>query len=286
MTFTIPPDSPKAAMAAAFGRELVIACKARNVSLKELERVAGVGHTTLDNYRRGLILPKTETALRLAEALRWPKLAELIRRFRTLPCARRGCGVVFRNDGGNRKAYCSEMCRRIAQNVRAASRAARSSAATGSGRRAFHEVSLLRSGLRIADERNVMLAQSIEAMCRSCEPEGTCRTGDCPLRPFSPLPLATRDVRPPRTIDVVRRESMTPGLRAAMLAGSLRRWATPGERGRQSARSTAMHASMSPEERDAWRAKVGMAGMDPARRSAAALKAAETRRRRAAELAP
>lgn len=37
MTHTIPPTSPKAAQAAEFGRELVKACQARDVPLKELD---------------------------------------------------------------------------------------------------------------------------------------------------------------------------------------------------------------------------------------------------------
>lgn len=31
---------------------------------------------------------------------------------------------------------------------------------------------------------------AVDTFCRSCEPEGRCRDGTCPLRPVSPLPLA------------------------------------------------------------------------------------------------
>lgn len=256
MTFTIPEGSPKAAKAAEFGRELVRACQARDVSFNELERVAGVGHTTLDSYRRGLILPRTEPALALAEALQWPKLAELIRRFRTFPCARKGCPKTFTNDGGNQKAYCSEMCRRIAENVRMASRRARQASHTGSGRRAAQEIQLLKSGLRIADERNVMLVQAIEAMCHGCEPEGACRTADCPLRPFSPLPLSSREIGQPRTVAQARSESWTPERRANHSQHSTRRWSREGERDRQSAGTRAWHESLTPEERAEFARKV------------------------------
>jgi hypothetical protein len=35
---------------------------------------------------------------------------------------------------------------------------------------------------------------AIEDMCRSCEPEGLCRTPECPLRAVSPLSLIANDV--------------------------------------------------------------------------------------------
>src|SRR3990167_8674424 len=117
MTHTIPPDSPKAVKAAAFGRELVAACQKRRIPLKELERITGVGHSSLDNYRRGLILPKVEVAKALAAALDWPRLATMIVAARTFPCARSGCGRTFRNDTGASRRYCSSACQAISANV-------------------------------------------------------------------------------------------------------------------------------------------------------------------------
>lgn len=204
MTYAITVNHEKARRAAEFGRELMKACKARGVPLKELERAAGVGHTTLDNYRRGLILPRTESAKAIADALDWPKLYRLVVTFRTFVCARPGCTITFRNDTGAPRKFHSEACRRIAENVRIAERRARSAGQTGSGRSREAQLRRLRGGLKIASEQSSIRQDAIDAMCRECEPEGLCRTADCPLRQFSPLPMAVREVSAPRTLATIR----------------------------------------------------------------------------------
>jgi hypothetical protein len=283
MTYVIPADSPRAATALAFGRELQKACLARDVSLKELERILGIGHTTLWHYRFGQTLPKLATAASLATALEWPKLRELVVRARARTCKRNGCEATFVNDvGSEAKKYCSPACWRIAVNVRQAEVRARSAGQTGSFQTKRAHVQRLRAAVRIADARAGQLHDAIGEMCRGCEPEGLCRTADCPLRDFSPLPLATRPDATPSTVAVNRRRRWTPALRAQQVASNNRRWARPGEREAQSARTLAMHAAMSPEERDAWRAKVGLAQMGSERRRAIATKGAATKRARKA----
>lgn len=250
MTFTIPANSPKAAPAAAFGRELVKAVTVRAVPLKELERATGVGHTSLDNYRRGLILPKTEVALTLAATLDWPRLREIVLEARTRTCHRRACPRSFRNEGGNRKIYCSEMCRRIAENERVTSRRLRQAGQTGSERPARNAVERMRSGLAIAEDRSQMLAQAIGAMCVGCEPEGICRTADCPLRPFSPLPLGRHDVGEARTGFQVRSDSWTPARRERLSATTAAAWADG--RIRALPAGSARHPGNDPERREGW----------------------------------
>jgi hypothetical protein len=236
MTFTIPPDSPKAAFAQAFGNELVKASLTTGVPFKELERVTGVGHTAMDNYRRGYSLPKTEVAGVLAETLHWPRLRDIVVQARTDTCRRAGCGRTFRNEGGSPKVYCSEMCRRIAENLRIAATRIRQGgqlkARTPDGvmtenRRKGEAIRLLRSGMRIADERALLLQQSVDAMCRGCEPEGVCRTEECPLRNFSPLPLAKHDVGEPRTSFQIHAAGWTPKRRQAFAAAMTAAHADP-----------------------------------------------------------
>lgn len=213
MSYLIPPNSPKAIQAAAFGAEMTKACHARDIPLKELGRACGVGHTALDNYRRGLLLPRSSTAYLIADALSWPKLRTMIDEFRTYLCARVGCDTVFRNDGGNRKIYCSMMCRDIAGNLRMAKQ--RGLKRTGNvGKYRANQVQLLKSGLKIADARNALLQSAIDAMCNDCEPEGVCRTLACPLRSFSPLPYDERDgTGAPRTTHAIRVGVWTPARR-------------------------------------------------------------------------
>jgi transcriptional regulator with XRE-family HTH domain len=258
VTFTIAPGSPKAVKAAAFGRELVKACRARDIPLKELERVTGVGHTSLDNYRRGLILPKVEVAQALAAALEAPGLARMIIEARTFVCRRSGCRRTFRNDTGAPRKYCSESCRRIAENVRIAATRARSHGQTRDARSKEHQIRRLRGGLAIADERARLVDDAIAAMCAECEPEGVCRTEACPLRAFSPLPLEGRRLRAaPRTEFRIRSDSWTPA-RIAKHGATMRavHAADPTIRERVAAGSRARHAAMTPPQREAWIGKI------------------------------
>lgn len=214
MTYTIPSDSPKAATAAAFGRELVKAAQARSIPLRELWRATGIGRTAIDHYRTGSSLPKTEAAAALASVLEWPKLLAIVESARAHPCRR--CGRAFRNEGGNQgaKRYCSITCRNVAQSERMASTRTRQGGQTGDGRRRYQALAILRSGIRIAEERAADLQGGIDAMCRDCEPLGACRTPSCPLRSFSPLPAASHGVREARTDDAIRAATWSPQRRA------------------------------------------------------------------------
>lgn len=249
MTHTIPPDSPRARHAIAFGLELQKACAARDVSLKELERTLTVGHTTLWNYRFGRSLPKLAVATSLAIALDWPKLRDLVVKARTRTCRRDGCGVTFVNDvGSEAKKYCSVMCGRVAVNIKQAETRARSAGQTGSFQTRRAHIQRLRAAVRFADDRSRLLTDAIAEMCLGCEPEGLCRTAGCPLRDFSPLPLAgRRDVVPSTTFET-RRRSWTPERKDNQRDANARRWARPGEREAQSERTAAMHARRTPDE--------------------------------------
>lgn len=282
MTYTIPPDSPKALKARAFGRELVKACRARDVPLKGLARSIGIGHTALDHYRQGVVLPKTATAYAIAEVLDWPRLAEIVEQARTFVCGRPGCERTYRHEGGGPRRYCTPDCQRIAVAQRKGSRRLHQAGQKDDGRLRAAAIAQLRSAARIADERAVAAEISIAAYCRGCEPEGLCRTADCPLRPFSPLPLATRDghYERPRTNAEIRVEinrKAAPARRAVMT----RLWADPDWREKQVALSQAGQARMTPEQLAARGRAISAAkaARTPERRAAEHRKAGETRRR-------
>lgn len=282
MTYTIPVDSPKALLAAEFGRELMRAAVARNVTLKELERSLGIGHTTLWNYRAGRTLPRIEVATTLAVALDWPKLRGLVVKARTRTCGRSGCRATFINDiGSEARRYCSPSCGHIAANVRQAAARGRSAGQTGSPQAKRAQVQRLRSGLRIADDRARLLSDAIAAMCADCEPEGLCRTAGCPLRAHSPFPLAAHGNDEPRpgTAYENRRSGWTPERRAGQVEANARRWNRPGERERQSERTAAMHASRTPDELAAVIAK-SKASYPAERRSVTSKRAHAARRRK------
>lgn len=280
MTYVIPPGTPKAAKAQAFGRELGLACRARGVTLNELARSIGIGHTALDHYRTGSVLPKTATARAMAAALTWPRLATLIEQARTFVCDRPGCSRTYRNEGGGPRRYCTPTCVRLAQEQRLASTRLRQAGQTGDRRSSGAAIKRLRSAARIADERALMAEQAIAAMCRECEPDGLCRTEDCPLRSLSPLPLRVGDIGHPRTDSEVRSASWTPARRERFTAALERRWASPSERVDQATRTRSWHASLAPEAREAWIDNItaGQQRRGKGARSEAARKAQATRR--------
>lgn len=250
MSYTIPADSPKKATALTFGRELVKAYETRGIPRNELWRVTGIGRTALDNYRTGSILPRTEAAAALAAALEWPKLLEIVREARTRACAR--CGRPFRMEGGNsgRKRFCGPACRELAAQEQQASRRLRKGGQTDDRRQTAAAVQRLRSGIRIAEDRAAELADAIDVMCRSCEPEGVCRTADCALRSFSPLPFQVHEQRrEPRTMAAIRVEidrKAGPKRSVAMV----RRHAEG--RMRYLPKGSPRHPANDPERREAW----------------------------------
>lgn len=265
MTHVIPAGTPKARQAADFGRELVKALAARNVSLNELARVTGIGHTAIDHYRSGRTLPRTAPAQAIAETLRWPKLAEIVVAARTLTCARTCCARTFRNEtGAARRRYCSVGCQQLAvklratatENRRAGQRGEWSSTDSAAVRQA-------RAAVKIADERVLVLSDAIAAMCRGCEPEGLCQTADCPLRPHSPLPLATHEIGDARTIAQARAESWTPERSARQTELLNRRWADPEARRRQGEQTRERLADPEYRERHSEAVRAGIARRTP-----------------------
>lgn len=282
MTYTIPPGTPKAVKAAAFGRELLRALSSRSVTLNELARSIGIGHTALDHYRTGSVLPKTATAQAMAAALDWPRLGEMIMAARTFVCGRPGCSRTYRHEDGGPRRYCTPTCQRLAEQQRIASKRLRQAGQTDDGRQRAAAIARLRSAAQIADERAVMAEDAIAAMCRDCEPEGLCRQEACPLRPFSPLPLRTRAGRGlPRTDFEVRREAgARPEVRAGRSVAMRARHADPVYAARHSASLKAEFAQRTPEERERWIASIaaGKAARTPEENAASARKAWATRR--------
>lgn len=283
MTYTLGADSPKKASAITFGRELVKAVETRRIPWNELWRVTGIGRTALDNYRIGASLPRTEAAAALAHVLEWPKLLEIVRKARTRACAR--CQRPFRMEGGNsgRKIYCSPACRDLAGQEAQASRRLRKGGQTDDRRQTAAAIARLRSGIRIAEDRAAELADAIDLMCRGCEPEGLCRTADCPLRAFSPLPFEVHEQqRQPKTMAEIR-------LEIDRKAGSKRSIAMVRRhaegRMRYLPKGSPRHPANDPQRREAWleAQRQGHKGRSLSPEHRAAIAAGHARRRAALE---
>lgn len=164
----LSPESPRRAVAREFGQQLRVAMAFRGLKRQTLARLTGVSRTSIALYLQGNNMPRLETSERLAEALDWPGLAELMARSRTYRCL--VCPRVFVNDGMGPRRYCSDSCRDVAQKLRVG---------TPTRQRADR-----------AERALHLHAGAVAAFCASCEPAGLCRTPECELRAVSPLPLA------------------------------------------------------------------------------------------------
>lgn len=173
MSVALQPGSSRLELAAVFGAELHAARVERQIGSRVLSEAAKVSRTQLLHYEQGRNLPSLPVAIRLAEALKLPRLVDLARQGRTSVCRR--CRREMLSEGGRPRVYCSTACEsayRKATDVARPIEAAKRRSETLS-----RELRLTRA--------------CIEAMCRDCPDgeHGVCRLSDCPLRPVSPLPL-------------------------------------------------------------------------------------------------
>lgn len=230
MTVPLSPESPRKRAAIRFGALLDATLKARGVGKKGLARQLGTSGGLIWQWCAGNNLPRLESALRLAEALGEPRLADIVREARTQRCET--CGTDIINEGGTPVRFCSDSCRVVRNTMRSG---------TPSRERA------------VVAERHLSLHRdSVAAYCRGCEPEGLCRDAGCALRPVSPLRLAKREAPtvlsvvpdPPRVASDVQRRASS--------EANTRRWAVPGAREAMSEQLRGRFASRTPEERQRW----------------------------------
>lgn len=244
MTQRLAPTSSRFAAAVMFGELLSRRMTELEVGQNVVRTAARVSRASVVEFRNGRNLPTLEVALRIAEALNEPRLADIVRRARTFACQR--CGRAAINEKGFPKRYCSAACRTLG--------------APGPAKRRLDDdraMMILRGELlRVGQARKQQIGRALtlldearapegkalavvagyqeatDAMCRSCEPEGLCRTAECPLRTVSPLPLVANDVdvaaarRPPGRWG-------TPALRQAQSEAMRAQWAGDDERRRR-----------------------------------------------------
>lgn len=235
MTVPLSPDSPRRRAVIRFGVLLTETMAARGVGKKGLTRQLGVSGGLLWQWSNGNNLPRMETALRLAEALGEPRLADIVREARTASCE--VCGASIINEGGGPVRFCTEACR-VVRNV------ARSGTPT-------------RQRAVVAERRLALYQDAVAAYCAGCEPEGLCRDAECALRPVSPLRLARKPA--PSVLSVVPDppKVLSESHRAAIGAASARRWERPGERERTGAAVSARLRARTPEEVERWKRSIG-----------------------------
>jgi transcriptional regulator with XRE-family HTH domain len=169
MTYTIAPESPRRIASRKFALAFTAALASTGMSKRELaSRLTGnrSSRSSIQLWARGQSLPTIENARRLDEIL-GTELEQLIIDSRLVEC-QNGCGrtVIVRGNAA-RTRYCGPDCAKQAAKVR-------------TGLMPKRDTIMRRLGLHQGAVRDY---------CGACEPEGVCRTADCPLRPVSPLPL-------------------------------------------------------------------------------------------------
>jgi DNA-binding XRE family transcriptional regulator len=206
MTQRLASTSPRLSAAIKFGELLSRTMAEREVGQGIVRTAAGVSRSSVVEFRNGRNLPTLEVALRIAEALNEPRLAEIVRKARTLECTR--CGRPYVNERGFPKRYCSAACRTLGQPVGRKRRTDAESAVMilrgemlriGAVRKQQIGRALTLLDDFHAPEKEALAAvdayqDAIAGMCAACEPDGLCRTAECPLRGVSPLPLISNDV--------------------------------------------------------------------------------------------
>lgn len=145
----------------------------QRVPVRSLARVTGIHPKTLQGYRKGRVLPRVQRAAEIADALVAPNLLALCTRLRTEECDECGRGFVRDQRGGNPQRWCSRLC------------------SDRHRKRVVYAEDRRWTGKRYdAWKRKAERLQAhVDAMCRACEPDGACRTSDCPLRGASPFVL-------------------------------------------------------------------------------------------------
>ena len=140
-----------------FAAALDAAMKRRELPGYRLARAAGVSRNAIYSYRRGTWLPSIEIAARIAAALHAPELSRLAAEAHRAFCA--ACGRPF-----DRITVDARFC----------------------SRRCYDDHRTKGVGLRREPSPR---QRAINEMCTACEPDGICHAADCPLRPYSPMPL-------------------------------------------------------------------------------------------------
>lgn len=150
-----PRRSPEYQRAAVvFSAALRLALRTQDVTRTDLARRVGVSPEAVSNYLRARYLPRPDIADAIADVLVSPRLSQLASTGRLIRCAM--CGrATWR--GQTKRRYCSNQC-------------------------------WDKSRTNLPPGQSATQA-AIDAFCGACEPEGVCRTPECPLQPFSPLPL-------------------------------------------------------------------------------------------------
>jgi DNA-binding XRE family transcriptional regulator len=157
-----------------WGRMFKATIIARGLTSREVARRLGYTETTVSAWARGEKMPLHQSAVAVAELLDRPALADKSLAVRTKECLI--CHRAFVDMGKYRKGkYCSDRCNKAANARRS------------------RGVTRVREDL--AKKRLRIYQDTVDAYCRECEPEGVCRTPECPIQEAGLSPLRVERAR-------------------------------------------------------------------------------------------
>lgn len=218
MTAPLTPEHPRWEHAQRFGRELRVALSKRKIRPFQIYKQTGGGwsYCQFHSWLAGSSLPRLDRAIKLAEVLDWPQLSIIVREARTSTCQRPGCGRTFISEAGHVRKYCSARCRQLVHDYDLRyTHATRKKVVTED--ELEHRVQQFLAEQAAQHDELLAHRTAVASMCNDCEPEGYCRTADCPLRSVSPLPL--QRTAPPSTdkrlVNATGRRWTTPIRRAS-----------------------------------------------------------------------
>ncbi len=159
-----------------FAYELRRAMTERGVTTRQLADMLGCSQNLVISARKPTWRPVHHFAVAMAEALTCDRLAELSLAANTRTCLHCRATFVITRTHGTERRYCSKGCQ--------------VNAAHAYQRRLERDKATRERSRRLLDERLTLHQEAVAAFCKGCEPEGLCRTAECPLRSVSPLPLA------------------------------------------------------------------------------------------------
>lgn len=159
-------------MSHSFAGELRRVMLDRGIRCREVSAALGISLSSVVRWRSGQSMPMHDMVTRLGDLLACEALVTFSLRARLGACEVCHRPFVSQGRGPNRRRFCGERCQQVSRYRR---------------KREAVLDTIAFSRIRLSEHQ-----EAVAAFCMTCEPEGLCRTADCPLRAVSPLPFMAR----------------------------------------------------------------------------------------------
>lgn len=148
--------------------ECLVTLQGRGIRLLAMAEAAGVSQSSVTAWKAGKWLPDVKHATLIAERYDYPEFLAAVKAARTISCVKCSKPFLAPNFQVGKARYCSRQCEYKTKNAR-----------FRGPRKALTTFSLTES-LKKARRRIAMFEAATARNCLPCEPEGVCRTAECP----------------------------------------------------------------------------------------------------------